>query len=510
MSVLDIRNLQFGYTDKNLFNGLDLRLFHNDHLGLIGANGVGKTTLLNLIAHRLAPDGGHVEWNPGITYSYLDQYLKLHDKLTMKDYLYRVFEPLFGLEQKMNDLYLMLETVPVSRYDKILEQAYRIQTELEKNGFYLIKSKIANVIGGLGIYYEENRLLGNLSGGQKVRVYLAKMLLEEKDVLLLDEPTNFLDTPHIEWLIKLLQGYKSAFIVTSHNTDFLNRICNRIAEIENKKVTVYKGDYQSYIRQKSLTDEQYLAAYEAQQKLIKHNEEFIAKNIVRAKTSKRAQSRRKMLDKLQVLEKPPAERKIKILFPFSRPFRDFALVVKKLSIGYLHPLLSPLSFKVGFGDKIVITGKSGVGKTTFIKTVLGFITPLNGTVLLNSLNNILYFAQEYSGNLNCSAIDFIQNDYPLLPNNEIRDILAVYGIRGDLTLKPLRQLSGGELTKVRFAKLGMTAANILILDEPTNHLDKTAKAALFSAIAEFPGTVILVTHEKSFYSKLNMKEISFN
>jgi len=510
MIVLEIEDLQFSYGEKNLFNSLNMRLFNNDHLGLIGANGVGKSTLMNLIARKIDPDVGKIRWTNGVSYSYLDQHLKVFDSYTIKDYLYKVYDHLFEKETEMNNLYKSLETALEEQYDKILNRAYIIQNFLEESDFYMIKSKISNVVNGLGISYDENWLLKNLSSGQRVKVYLAKMLLEENDVLLLDEPTNFLDVAHVEWLTKYLQSYSKAFMVISHDSDFINNISNNICELENKNITNYKGNYLAYLKQKDMKDALYKSQFNAQQKYIKKTQEFINKNLVRASTTKRAQSRRKDLEKIEVLEKPTTFKKIKFEFPFSSSFNMEALTVKKLEIGYSEAILPPISLKVNFGQKIVIVGKNGIGKTTFLKTILNEIPSISGEFRLNYMNKIVYFSQELIATAKYTAVQYIQENYPLMEDKKVRDLLGRYGIRGELAIKTMDKLSGGELTKVRFAKLSLEKSNLLVLDEPTNHLDIKSKEGLFKAIKAYPGTVILVSHEQEFYKQLNMKEIHFS
>lgn len=510
MSILEITNLVFGYNEITLFNNLEMNLYREDHMGLIGVNGVGKTTLLNIIAHRIDPDEGKVSWINGVDFSYLDQHLKVYDTLTIKDYLYKVYEELFQKEKEMNHLYKSLELAPESEYDRILNKAYNIQTYLEQNDFYMIQSRITNVINGLGINYDENWILKNLSSGQRGKVFLAKMLLEEKDVLLLDEPTNFLDAVHVEWLTKYLSTYAHAFIVISHNTDFLNGVCNVICALDNKKITRYRGNYDAYLLQKDMRDKQYEAEYSAQQKFIKKTQEFIDKNIVRASTTKRAQSRRKMLDKIEVLAKPVGEKKVKFAFPFTHTFNSEALIVKKLLIGYTKPILKEINIKIMFGEKVVITGKNGIGKTTFLKTILGLLPALGGTIKMPEYNKVVYYSQEMSEKIEITPFEYIKDTYPKMEDKNVRSLLNRYGITSDLAVKPLSKLSGGEISKVRFAKLSLEDSNLLILDEPTNHLDKIAKESLFESIESYTGTVILVSHEKEFYRKLKMKEIHFS
>lgn len=508
MSVLEINNLRFSYKDKELFNDLNARIFDNEHIGIVGLNGTGKTTLMKLIAGQLIPDSGTIEWDNNKTFSYLDQHLEVKEDISIEEYLYNVYNPLFKKEEEMNELYNSLAEVDESKYDKILNKAYNIQEQLEQNGYYEIKSRIGNIINGLGIDMSENRQLNQLSSGQRAKVFLGKMLLEEKDIILLDEPTNFLDIHHVEWLSKFLANYKNTFLVISHNFEFLNSCCNVILALENKKLTKYKGNYDQYLKQRDMNLETYQKEYEKQQKEIKRTEEFIQKNIVRASTTKQAQSRRKMLEKMVILEKPEKEKKVHFEFEFTKSFNMSALETKYLDIGYNYPILKNINLKFEFGKKYLIYGKNGVGKSTFLKTILGIIPPLGGNIKLVPYNDILYYAQEEKVP-EITAIQYVRNFYPKMDDTEIRTLLAKYAVTGDLTIKPMTQLSGGEVTKVRFALLSLTRSNMLILDEPTNHLDKSAKESLLKAIEKYPGTVILVSHEKEFYQKLKMKEIKF-
>lgn len=506
--MLEIENLTFRYGDLELFHQAELKLYPGEHVGVVGLNGTGKTTMMNLIAYRLMPDEGSILWERNTSFSYLDQQLTVNDDATVEEFLYDVYAPLFRKDEDMNRLYQSLETADPRDYDKILTKADRIQTELEQLDFYMIKSKIGNVINGLGIHIAEDQLIRTLSGGQRAKVFLGKMLLEEKDVLLLDEPTNFLDAVHVDWLMKFLSSYKNGFIVISHNTEFLNGITNVIVALENNKLVKYRGNYEDYLKQRTMKMETYEKAYEKQQTFIKKTEDFIQKNIVRASTTKRAQSRRKMLEKIDVIAKPQAERKVSFRFDFTKSFHTKSVIVKELVIGYQAPILSHLSFEISFGEKVVITGKNGVGKTTFIKTLLKLIPPLGGGITVSPYNDIAYFSQEENV-VDQNAIDYFRTDYPLMTDQEIRSILALYGIVGENAIKSMTQLSGGEMTKVRFAKMSLTRSNLLILDEPTNHLDRNAKSSLFHAISAYPGTVILVSHEKYFYKQLQMKEIKF-
>lgn len=507
-TMLEVNQLRFSYGDKELFNDLEFKIYTGEHVGLVGVNGSGKTTLMNLLAHRLIPDAGDIRWEKAITFSYLDQQLSVEDDVTIYQYLYTVYEELFQKEDEMHALYQSLAHEAEHKYDRIIQKAENIQAYLDEHDFYRVKSKIGNIINGLGIDISENRRLRELSGGQRAKVFLGKMLLEEKEMLMLDEPTNFLDTHHIDWLTKFLINYGHAFLVISHHTDFLNSVCNVILSLENKKITRYKGNYVQYIHQKTMNQATYEKEYQKQQKYIKQTETFIQKNIVRATTTKRAQSRRKSLEKLVVLEKPQVEKRIQFSFPFTKSYSQKSIIVKKLSIGYMFPILENIHLEFDFGQKYVIIGKNGVGKTTLIKTLLYELQPLQGSIHHSPFNDIVYYSQEIEITED-TPIQFVRNDYPLMTDEQIRTLLAQYAITGVLALRSMKQLSGGEVSRVRFAKLSLKRGNVLILDEPTNHLDKTAKIALFEALKDYPGTIILVSHEKLFYKELKMKEIRF-
>ena len=506
MSILEVRNLNFSYGDEALYNNLNLKVETGEHIGFLGANGTGKSTLLKLLAHKLIPDSGEIIWQDHVTYSYLDQFLEVDSEVSVLEYLNEVYRDLFLKEEKLNKIYhdisLNLEL------EKNLRQADLIQEELLQKGFYKINEKIDNILLGLGVAIPLDFPLKNLSGGMRAKVFLAKMLLEEKDVLLLDEPTNFLDQVHIEWLVKFLNSYPKAYIVISHNFQFLNEVSNYIIELENRVMTKYKGNFLDYLNLKTMRSKEYEKAYLKQQEKIKKEEEFIKKNIVRATTTKRAQSRRKQLEKMERLEKPVVYKDLNFKFKFTRSFNMNALEVKNLSIGYDHPILKGISMKLAFGDRIAILGKNGVGKTTFLKTILDFIPKISGSYDVNPLNKISYFAQvEEPQDIN--AIDYIRLDYPLMDNGEIRSLLAKFGITGELVTRSMQELSGGEGARVRLAKLTLEESNFLILDEPTNHLDKTMKQALFDALASYPGTLIIVSHELEFINKLKLTQIKF-
>ena len=509
--LLEVEGLKFKYTDNNLFNDVSFRILQKDHIVLVGDNGCGKSTFMNLIAKNLIPDAGKITWMNGITYAYLDQQLKVNQDISIIDYISDVFKPLMEKEKLMNSYYDKLATCEEYEYEKYLNYAQAIQDELDKENFYAMNSTMGNMINGLGIReYGLDTELSKLSGGQRAKVYLAKLLLEAPDVLLMDEPTNFLDVAHIEWLGDYLKSFPKAFVVISHDEGFLKAIGEVVYNLSNKNMVRYNMPYELYLKEKDLREEQYKQAYINQQAFIKRTEEFIQKNIVRATTTARAQSRRKMLEKIQVLEKPMNHEPMHITFPFAKGLGQEVLKLDHLTVGYKDKVvLEDLEFLMKQNQKIAILGHNGVGKSTILKTIMGLIPPLKGKYVWNPSGDLNYFAQEEVYDAMTTPIEYLRYYYHLKTDGELRSVLASVGIKGDLAVKPMCQLSGGQQTKVRLALMTMKKSNILIFDEPTNHLDVLSKAELWEAIDKFPGSVILVTHEDDFYEGLVDMELKF-
>ena len=511
MGLLEVEGLRFKYTDQNLFNDVSFRILLGDHIVLVGDNGCGKSTFMNLIAKNLIPDAGSITWMNNISYAYLDQHLKVKTNVSIYDYITEVFKPLIEKEKLMNSYYDKLCSCPEYEYDKYLSYAQSIQDELEKANFYAMNSTMGNMINGLGINeYGLDTLLKNLSGGQRAKVYLAKLLLEEPDVLLMDEPTNFLDVAHIEWLASYLKDFKKSFVVISHDEGFLRQIGRVVYSLDNKNMTRYNMPYDQFLKEKEIRDDQYNKAYLNQQAFIKKTQDFINKNIVRATTTKRAQSRRKMLERISVMEKPKNHEPMHIKFPFSKGLGQEVLKMNDLSVGYgERVVLSNLEFLLKQNQKVAILGHNGVGKSTILKTILGLIPKLGGSYTWNPSADLNYFAQEEIYDKDVTPIGYLRYYYHLKTDGELRSVLAQVGIKGDLATKPMMMLSGGQQTKVRLALMSMKKSNVLIFDEPTNHLDVASKAELWEAIDAFPGSVILVTHEDDFYEGLVDFELNF-
>lgn len=509
MSLCEVENLRFSYSGENLYQGAHMRLFDGEHAVLVGPNGTGKSTLLKLLDRQLSPDSGKINWVSGKKVGYLDQYANINPSLTVKSYLYDVFLTLFEKEKEMETLYEKAAYVSEKEQERMLHWASELGDQLIEADFYAIKSKIGNVIHGLGLTMDIlEEPIKHLSGGMRAKIILAKLLLDEADVLLLDEPTNFLDVRHIEWLAKFLTNYAKAFIVVSHHEEFLMSIATTVFALENGQITRYKGDYSFYLKERELRFEQAEKAFINQQKFIQTTEDFIQKNLVRASTTKRAQSRRKMLEKVVRIQKPQTSKTYHFHFPLANTTGKDVLVTQDLEIGYVEPLLEPLNVHILKADKVAITGKNGIGKSTFIKTILSVIPKLGGEFKWIDTAKIAYFEQDSKFQEGITAFQVIHHKYPHFTKKDVMSLLGNHGIDFEMANRDINSLSGGEQTKVRLALLRHEKGNVLILDEPTNHLDVHAKEALKEALIQYQGTLILVSHEKEFYQDICDYEIT--
>lgn len=500
MSVLNVKDVTHGFGSRSILENVSFRLLKGEHVALIGANGEGKSTFLNIITGNLMPDEGTVEWSNRVTVGYLDQHSALKPGTTIRDNLRLAFDYLFKLEEEMINIYNNMGEADDSQVEKMMEDAAEIQNILDHSGFYMIDSKIDEVAQGLGLTdIGLDKLVNELSGGQRTKVLLTKLLLQNPSILILDEPTNYLDENHIEWLKRYLQNYENAFMLVSHDVPFINAVCNLIYHVENCELTRYVGNYDEFVRLYELKKRQQEKAFEKQQKEIDKLEDFIARNKARVATTGMAKSRMKQLDKMDIIEKPKEKPKPTFSFKSYKAPSRFLIEAHNLVIGYNEPLTSPLSFKVERGQKIAICGVNGLGKSTLLKTLLGIINPLEGHVEFGENVEYGYFEQEDSRDNNNTALEELWNEYPSLTNHEARSELAKCGLTTDHITSPMKVLSGGENAKVRLCKILLREINLLVLDEPTNHLDVEAKDELEKAIREFKGTVILVCHEPYFY-----------
>ena len=502
MSVLKVTNVSHGFGERTILDKASFVMQKGEHIGLIGANGEGKSTFLNIITGSITPDDGKVEWCKRITTGYLDQYTKLTQGLTIREYLKTAFKHMFDLEQEMYDMYGKMENCTEEEMNEMLLDIGEIQSELESSGFYSLDSKIEEVGNGLGlgdIGFDKD--VTELSGGQRSKVLLTKLLLENPMILILDEPTNFLDEGHIRWLTTYLQNYENAFILVSHDIPFLNNVVNVIYHLDSGVLTRYSGNYDLFKELYEVKMRHANLAYEKQQKEIKDLKEFIAKNKARVATTDLAKSRQRRLDKMEILEKPSEKPKPTFKFKEAKASGKFVIVCNDLVIGYDSPLSKPLNLVVERGMKVAIRGANGIGKSTLLKTMLGIQKPLSGKVELDYNLEYGYFVQEEKYD-RTTALDEVWNMYPSMTNAEVRGALASCGLTKNHIESLMIVLSGGEAAKVRLCKLMLKECNTLILDEPTNHLDVDAKESLKEAIRNFKGTVILVCHEPEFYEDI--------
>lgn len=512
MSVLEVTNLTFSFGNKIILEDANFVMQKGEHIGLVGMNGEGKSTFIKLITHQITPDEGKIVWAKNLTTGYLDQYLTLESGKTIKQVLEEAFKELFNKEQKMYALYDKL-ALDDTNSEAILEEIGEIQTLLEQSDFYNLDAKITDVAYGLGLKEVGlDKDVSMLSGGQRSKVLLTKLLLEEPTILILDEPTNFLDENQIAWLRDYLLNYSNAFILVSHDRAFMNEVINVVYHIEDATLTRYKGNLDGFDEMYNIKRRNQNQAYEKQQKEIQKLETFIAKNKARVATTNLAKSKQRILDKMEIIDKAKELVKPTFIFKKGNSSGKFVFNLENVVIGYDHPLSHPLTFSILRGEKVLIKGVNGIGKSTLLKTMLTLIPNIEGKVEKDYNLEFGYFDQEHDFPY-VSAIDFVWQYYPDLTNKEVRGLLAGVGINKDKAESLMPVLSGGEKARIMLQILGNKETNTLILDEPTNHLDKLAKEALKEALLNYKGTIILVCHENEFYEGLvdriiNLEEYS--
>ena len=501
MSILKINNLSHTFENKQLFKNASFDINNGEHGGIGGLTGAGKSTSINISAGNISYDAGEAIWRNGIRYDYLDQHADIDRDKTVIEYLKTAFDYLYELEKKLNALYAeMADTTDEDKLEKLINKSNRMLEQLESEGFYEIDSRIKKAAGGLGVAaIGYDKKIGTLSGGQRAKVMLCKLILENPDVMLLDEPTNFLDVEHIDWLEKYLCSLKKTYIVISHDTDFLDAVCDHIVSIENGSIRKYTGNYSQFVAQHDMAVKQYAEDYQRQQAEIKKMEDYINRNKARASTAGMANSRKKMLERIDVMQKPVVSLESHFSFPCEMLNTRDMLKVDKLVVGYDSPLLPPISFEMRGDTKLWIWGANGIGKSTLLKTLMGVIPPLGGTYNFHIAARPAYLEQDLKfSDMNINSFSYISECFPRFNQKEVRSQLARVGIRGEMSLQPIKTLSGGEQVRVKLLTIMNRVSNILILDEPTNHLDVSAKESLKKAIAEYAGAVILVSHDRAF------------
>lgn len=503
MSILNVENLTHGFGDRAIFENVSFRLLKGEHIGLIGANGEGKSTFMNIITGRLQPDEGKIEWAKNVRVGYLDQHTELKKGMSVRSVLASAFQFLFTMEEEMNEICEKMGEASPEELEVYMEDLGTIQDILTMHDFYMIDAKVEEVGRALGLTdIGLDRDVTDLSGGQRTKVLLGKLLLEKPDILLLDEPTNYLDSEHIEWLKRYLNEYENAFILISHDIPFLNSVINLIYHMDNREMNRYVGDYDKFQEVYAMKKSQMEAAYNKQQKEIADLKDFVARNKARVATRNMAMSRQKKLDKMDVIERSAGKPKPEFRFREARTPGRYIFQTKGLIIGYGEPLSKRLDLEMERGQKIALVGANGIGKSTLLKSILGLIPPLEGEIELGDYLSIGYFEQEMDQGIATTCIEEIWKEFPGMSQYEVRSALAKCGLTTKHIESKVKVLSGGEQAKVRLCKLINRETNILLLDEPTNHLDVDAKDELKRALRDYKGSILMVCHEPEFYEGL--------
>lgn len=511
--LLNVEHLYKYFNGQALLKDINFTVEDREAVGLIGVNGCGKSTLLNIITgsegYDKTPEGlGSVNIAGKASIGFLRQNSGLNSELTIGEEMKNAFAPLLETLDKMK--VLEKKMADGGNIDSISHEYAELSSYFEARDGYRIDVKIKQVLNGMGFgSTPTDRVISTLSGGEKTRLALAKLLLEEPNLLILDEPTNHLDFETLMWLEDYLKGYKGAIIIVSHDRYFLNKVCTRICEIEQGRLTSYRGDYSSYLVQKKMNSERQLKEYEAQQKEIAKLEDYVAKNLVRASTSKMAKSRQHMLDRIERIDKPlmySKPPKIKLEYDIE-PTKDIVRVVDcPLVVGEgadKKELIKSLTMNVRRGEHVAIIGANGIGKTSILKLIQGIIPHEGGNISWGGNVKISYFEQEHAIlDPHKTVLEEIMDRYPRLSEQQARSVLGAVLLTGENVFKPISVLSGGERAKLCFAIMALNRGNVLVLDEPTNHLDLSTKEVLEDALAEFGGTIILVSHDRYLLNKV--------
>jgi ATPase subunit of ABC transporter with duplicated ATPase domains len=506
MSILNVEHLTHGFGDRAIFDDVSFRLLKGEHIGLVGANGEGKSTFMNIVTGKLMPDEGKIEWAKNVRVGYLDQHTVLRKGITIREALASAFDFLFEMEERMNQICDKMGDASEKELEEYMEELAVIQDMLTMHDFYLIDSKVEEVARALGLLdLGLDKDVNDLSGGQRTKILLGKLLLEKPDILLLDEPTNYLDAEHIEWLKRYLLDYENAFILISHDIPFLNSVINLVYHMENQKLDRYVGDYDKFQEVYAVKKAQLEAAYNKQQKEIAELKDFVARNKARVATRNMAMSRQKKLDNMDIIELAGEKPKPEFNFREARTPGKVIVETTDLVIGYDEPLSKPINVRMERGEKIAVVGTNGIGKTTLLKSILGLIKPISGKAELGDYLSIGYFEQEIKEEQKNTCIEEIWSEFPSFSQYEVRSALAKCGLTTKHIESQVRVLSGGEQAKVRLCKLINRETNILILDEPTNHLDVDAKDELKRALKAYKGSVLMVCHEPDFYADFATK-----
>ncbi len=517
MIVIQASKISKFFGDKKILYNSDLTLNAGEKIGLVGHNGAGKTTLLKIISGELSADEGYIHKPTTITVGYLPQKSQLSSGAIIIDEMYSVFQSLIHQENYLRELERKMGDPAVCEnkhlFQQISAEYSQLSEEFRSNGGYEFRSNVKSILNGLG-FREENhqQVVDTLSGGQKTRLYLAKLLIYNPDVLILDEPTNHLDLEALSWLEKYLISYPGTILVVSHDRYFLDTLVHSIYELDQGQLKRYTGNYSKFMELKREANKHLLKQYKKQQELIAKSEDFIRRNITRASTTKRAQSRRKLLEKMELINKPSQFKSAKFSFSVHMLSGKEVLKVRDLSIGYQgQVLLEKISFDVLRGERIALLGANGSGKTTLLKTLSGQLKVLGGHIIMGSNICLGYYDQEQSDLVGSKTVlEHLWTQFPHLQESYIRGILGNFLFSGDDVHKTLEQISGGERSKLALSKIMLSYPNFLLLDEPTNHLDVYSREILEDALAEYQGTVLFVSHDRYFLNKLSSRVIEIS
>lgn len=506
MIIAQGHDLEKQFGANTLFNHVNFSIDSNARIGLVGPNGVGKTTLLKIMTGEEEATHGEFTINKGIDVGYIAQENGLDESKSIWDEMLTVFAPLIAKGQKIRDLQQAIAEHPEDK--QLLKQYDQLQFDFEQQGGYTYQADIKSILNGFN--FPENtwtKIIGDLSGGEKTRLAFVKLLLRKPPLLLLDEPTNYLDLDTLDWLEGFLKTYSGAILVVSHDQYFLDHLANQIFELQFGKLTAFKGNYSDYVAQRKQRDQQQEEAYERQQEKIKKDEEFIQKNLVRAKTTKRAQSRRKQLEKMERITPPKHKNKVRIKFKSERPSGKEVLILRDLTIGYpTKTMVQDISLQVNKGDRVAIIGANGIGKSTLLKTIMKDLQPKGGSIKYGASLDIGYYDQELQLlDPSKTVIDTVWDRHKTMPERDVRSILASFLFTAKDIDKTVGQLSGGQKARLTLTVLSLEHNNFLLMDEPTNHLDLEAKEVLEQALQHFDGTLLFVSHDRYFINQLSNK-----
>ncbi|WP_426621119.1 ABC-F family ATP-binding cassette domain-containing protein [Bacillus licheniformis] len=515
MMILQVNQLSKSFGADTILTNIKLEVRSRDRIAVVGRNGAGKSTLLKIIAGKLSYEKGDIIKPKDLTMGYLDQHSGLDSKLTLKEELLSVFDFLKKMEKEMRAIEEKMAQAGPDKLESLMKTYDRLQQEFKDKGGYQYEAEVRSVMHGLGFAgFDDSVRVQDLSGGQKTRLALGKMLLTKPDLLILDEPTNHLDIDTLTWLEQYLQSYSGAILIVSHDRYFLDKVVTQVYEITRSQSKKYIGNYSSYLQLKAEQLERETKLYEKQQDEIAKLQDFVDRNLARASTTKRAQSRRKQLERMEIMDKPLGDEKsASFRFEITRQSGNDVLRVEDLTVSYQDqpPLLRSLDFRITRGESVALVGPNGIGKSTLLKALIQKLEPVSGTIATGSHVSIGYYDQEQAELTSSKRVlDELWDDYPEMNEKDIRTCLGNFLFSGEDVLKPVHALSGGEKARLALAKLMLQKANFLILDEPTNHLDLDSKEVLENALIDYPGTILFVSHDRYFINRIATKVLELS